>query len=53
MARCPPWTPTWKVVVVEAPRGRDHRLIVAVHPSLKDDVPITANAAETSDGEGH
>ena len=36
-----------------APHGRDHRLIVAVHPSLKDDVPIKANAPETSDGEGH
>ncbi len=28
-----------------APRGRDHRVIVAVHPSLKED-------QSTSDGEG-
>ena len=37
-----------------APRGRDHRLIVAVHPRLKGDVPTeTTDAPAASDGEGH
>ena len=34
-----------------APRGRDHRLIVAVHPSLKDDQPSSDD--RTSEGEEH
>jgi hypothetical protein len=32
-----------------AERGRDHRVIVAVHPSLKDDQPETTS----SEGEEH
>jgi hypothetical protein len=34
-----------------APRGRDHRVIVAVHPSLKDDQPSDASITTPSEGE--
>jgi hypothetical protein len=34
-----------------APRGRDHRVIVAVHPSLKDDQPSDASMITPSEGE--
>jgi DNA-binding transcriptional ArsR family regulator len=30
-----------------APRGRDHRVVVAVHPSLKPDAPDTQHDTET------
>jgi hypothetical protein len=36
-----------------APRGRDHRLIVAVHPSLRDDAPSETTSTSTiAKGEG-
>lgn len=34
-----------------APRGRDHRVIVAVHPSLKDDQTSEASMTTPSEGE--